>query len=71
MIKLIDKFLKDETKSYQVGFGEKIYYKTLPKKKLLKFKNYDEFCKEFNLNKNLKTILILPNVFVDNLLTHD
>ena len=71
LIKLIDKFLKDETKSYQVGFGEKIYYKTLPKKKLLKFKNYDEFCKEFNLNKNLKTILILPNVFVDNLLTHD
>jgi len=69
--KKINKFIKLETTGYQIGFGEKIFLKILPKKKLLKFKNKKFFDKKFGLNNKLKNIMILPNVFIDNLLTHD
>ena len=69
--KKIEEFIKKEIHENQIGFGERIYLKELPKKNIIKFKNYAEFCERFDFNKKLRTILILPNVFIDNLLTHD
>lgn len=37
----------------------------------MRFNSYNDFCNKFKFNSKSKTILILPNVFVDNLLTHD
>jgi len=67
----IRNFIKEDTKINKIGFGEKIYSDKLPKRKLLKFNDYSDFCKKFNFNNKSKTVLILPNVFVDNLLTHE
>tara|TARA_B100000989_G_scaffold285589_1_gene253443 strand:- start:23560 stop:25338 length:1779 start_codon:yes stop_codon:yes gene_type:complete len=67
----ISNFIKEDTKINKIGFGEKIYSNKLPKKRLLKFNNYKDFCNKFKFSNKSKTVMILPNVFVDNLLTHD
>ena len=69
--KMIKKFIKLDTYKNQIGFGEKIYLEKLPKKNYLNFKNYEKFCEKFEFDKKLKTVIILPNVFIDNLLTHE
>ena len=66
----IEKFIKKENKEYQLGFGEK-HLKDMMKKKTVSFKSKVDFCNKLKIDKNKKNILILPNVFVDNLLTHD
>ncbi len=67
----IESFIKKDTLNNQVGHGETKFYDDLPKKKLITFKNKKDFCDFYKLNKRSNNILILPNVFVDNLLTHD
>ena len=69
--KKIEKFIKEDKSLNQIGFGEKVFSSNLPKKKLVTPKNKKKFCELLKLNNKQKNILILPNVFVDNLLTHD
>ena len=68
--KKINKFIKSEIYKNPIGSGEKIYSKQASKKKIFNINNYNNFCKKYGFNNKLKTVIILPNVFVDNLFTH-
>lgn len=67
----IKNFIQKQMYNFQLGFGEKKFQKILSKKKLLVFNNKKDFYDKYKLDYKLKNILILPNVFVDNILTHD
>ena len=67
----IKNFIRKQMYNFQLGFGEKKFQKILSKKKLLVFNNKKDFYDKYKLDYKLKNILILPNVFVDNILTHD
>ena len=67
----IKNFIHKQMYNFQLGFGEKKFQKILSKKKLLVFNSKKDFYDKYKLDYKLKNILILPNVFVDNILTHD